>query len=105
MSKKIRARGEGSIFPYRTGYAAYVWVDTPEGERQRKYVYGKSRDEVHDKWISLQKKAKEGPVATRVPTLATYLRYWIREVVEPGMRPKPADIRHARTALHHPRSR
>lgn len=39
----------------------------------------------------MQKKAKEGPVATRVPTLAAYLRYWLREVVTPGMRPKPAE--------------
>ena len=33
--------GEGSIFPYRTGYAAYAWITTPAGRRQRKYVYGK----------------------------------------------------------------
>ena len=26
-----RANGEGSIFPYRTGYAAYVWVTQPDG--------------------------------------------------------------------------
>ncbi len=39
----------------------------------------------------LQKKAKDGPVATKVPTLAAYLRYWLREVVVPGMKPKPAD--------------
>ena len=25
-----RANGEGSIFPYRNGYAAYVWVTKPD---------------------------------------------------------------------------
>ena len=29
--KRARGNGEGSIFPYRTGYAAYAWVITPEG--------------------------------------------------------------------------
>jgi hypothetical protein len=30
-----RANGEGSIFPYRTGHAAYVWVTQPDGSRRR----------------------------------------------------------------------
>ncbi|HEY9408959.1 MAG TPA: tyrosine-type recombinase/integrase [Jiangellaceae bacterium] len=64
---------------------------TPVGLRTRKYVYGKTRDEVHDKWIALQKKAKDGPVATKVPTLGMYLIYWLREVVQPNMKPKPAE--------------
>jgi hypothetical protein len=34
-----RANGEGSFFPYRNGFAAYVWITTPSGKRQRKYVY------------------------------------------------------------------
>ena len=38
-----RANGEGSIFPYRNGYAAYAWVTTPDGARRRKWVYGKDR--------------------------------------------------------------
>jgi hypothetical protein len=35
---RTRANGEGSIFPYRNGYAAYAWVTTPGGARKRKYV-------------------------------------------------------------------
>jgi hypothetical protein len=38
-----RANGEGSIFPYRNGFAAYVWVTTPSGKRQHKYIYGRTR--------------------------------------------------------------
>jgi integrase len=89
MSK--RRNGECSIFPYRRGYAAYAWVTTPEGERKRKWVYGKTHDEVHQKWIKLQTRAREGPVPTTTPTLASYLAYWLREVVEPNLAPKTAE--------------
>jgi hypothetical protein len=51
-AKRTRHNGEGSIFPYRNGYAAYTWVRTPTGRRQRKYVYGKTREAVHAKWSS-----------------------------------------------------
>ena len=84
---KSRANGEGSIFPYRNGFAAYVWVTTPAGTRTRKYFYGKTREEVHTKWITLHQTAASGPVATRVPTLATYLNQWLAEIVEPNLAP------------------
>src|SRR4051812_14060708 len=87
MPGRARANGEGSIFPYRNGYAAYVWVTKPDGKRQRKYVYGQTREIVHDKWIKLHQQAKAGPVATRVPTVAAHLAYWLREVVEPNNAP------------------
>ncbi|MFJ6561760.1 tyrosine-type recombinase/integrase [Streptomyces sp. NPDC091412] len=86
MSGK-RANGEGSIYPYKNGFAAYVWVDTPDGKRKRKYVYGKSREEVHDKWIKLHGEAKKGPVATRHRTLAAFLAYWLDEIVKPNLAP------------------
>ncbi|WP_031000141.1 site-specific integrase [Streptomyces sp. NRRL F-5630] len=90
MSGK-RGNGEGSIYPYRNGHAAYVWVTKPDGKRARKYVYGKTREEVHDKWIKLHAEAKKGPVATSVPTLAAYLARWVKEVVEPDLKPKTAE--------------
>ncbi|RNG38138.1 tyrosine-type recombinase/integrase [Streptomyces botrytidirepellens] len=89
MSGK-RGNGEGSIYPYKNGFAAYAWVTTPDGRKKRKYVYGKTRTDVHDKWIKLQVEAKKGPVATRVPSLEQYLAYWLREVVEPNLRPLTA---------------
>lgn len=82
-----RANGEGSIFPYRNGFAAYVWVTKPDGKRTRKYAYGKTRDEVHDKWVRLHQQAKAGPIATNVPTLASYMAYWLAEIVEPNLAP------------------
>ena len=82
-----RANGEGSVFPYRTGYAAYVWVTQPDGSRRRKWAYGKTREEVHDKWLTLHAAAKRGPVVTKVPALTEYLAYWLAEVIKPNREP------------------
>lgn len=94
QNRKPRGRGrankEGSIFPYRNGYAAYVWVTTPEGKRTRKWAYGKTREEVHDKWLKLHEAARKGPVATTSPTLADYLARWLEEVVRPELAPATA---------------
>jgi integrase len=86
-----RRNGEASIFPYRSGYAAYAWVTTPDGERKRKWVYGKTHKQVHDKWLKLQTRASEGPMPTTTPTLTDYLTYWLREVVEPNLAPKTTE--------------
>ncbi|WP_046471940.1 tyrosine-type recombinase/integrase [Allosalinactinospora lopnorensis] len=82
-----RANGEGSIYPYRNGYAAHVWVTTPTGERKRKSVYGKTREEVHAKWLKLHQAAHRGPVATSLPSLTSYLGYWLKEIVGPHLAP------------------
>ncbi|WP_310725071.1 site-specific integrase [Streptomyces sp. N2A] len=86
MSGK-RGNGEGSIYPYKNGFAAYVWVTTPDGKKKRKYVYGKTREEVHDKWIRLHAEAKKGPVATRHRTLGAFLSYWLESIVKPNLAP------------------
>lgn len=87
MPGRARANGEGSIFPYRNGFAAYVWVTKPDGKRTRKYVYGKTREAVHDKWIKLHQQAKQGPVATSVPTVGSFLTYWLTEIIQPNRAP------------------
>jgi integrase len=84
---RSRANREGSIYPYKNGYAAYVWVTTPAGKAARKYVYGQTREIVHDKWVKLQAKADEAPIPTSTPTLAQYLTCWLAEVVEPNLEP------------------
>ncbi|MFF4285967.1 tyrosine recombinase XerC [Streptomyces sp. NPDC001633] len=86
MSGK-RGNGEGSIYPYKNGFAAYVWVTTPDGKKKRKYVYGKTRENVHDKWIRLHAEAKKGPVATRHRTLGAFLSYWLESIVKPNLAP------------------
>jgi hypothetical protein len=68
-----RANGEGSIFPYRNGHAAYVWVTTPDGMRRRKWVYGKTREDVHGRWLKLhdtpRASANEVAEPRRIPGL------------------------------------
>lgn len=82
-----RGNGEGSIYPYKNGFAAYVWVTKPDGKRARKYAYGKTREEVHDKWLGLHTEAKKGPVATRHRTLDAFLTYWLDSIVKPNLAP------------------
>ena len=79
-----RANGEGSIFPYRNGFAAYVWITTPSGKRQRKYVYGRTREIVHGRWVELIRKAARGPVVTKVPAVGQFLRRWLEETLRLG---------------------
>ena len=85
--KRARQNGEGSIFPYRNGFAAYAWVNKPDGKRDRKWVYGPTREDVHGKWVKLHARALAGPVPTKTPTVADYLTYWLREVVGPNLAP------------------
>lgn len=87
MSSRRRANGEGSIYPYRNGFAAHVWITTPEGRRQRMSVYGKTRVEVHGKWLRLHERARRGPLAPVSPTLESFVGRWLSETVNPGLAP------------------
>jgi integrase len=82
-----RANGEGSVFPYKDGWAGYVWVTTPEGKKTRKWAYGKTREETHEKWLKLHDLASKGPVPTKHPTVTAYLTRWLAEVIEPNREP------------------
>ncbi|MGI5285137.1 site-specific integrase [Nonomuraea polychroma] len=86
--RRTRANNEGSIFPYKNGWAGYVWVTTPEGKKTRKWAYGKTREETHEKWLKLHELARKGPVVTKSPKLSDYLAYWLTNVVEPNLAPK-----------------
>src|SRR5487761_1371758 len=97
---RARANGEGSIFPYRNGYAAYVWVTTPAGERKRRWAYGPTREAVHDKWVKLQAKAAEGPLPTTTPTVAAYLAYWLSDVIKPNREPNTYSHYELMSRLH-----
>ncbi|KGN31142.1 integrase [Knoellia sinensis KCTC 19936] len=82
-----RGNGEGSIYPYRNGFAAHVWITTPEGRRVRRVVYGKTREIVREKFLALHEQARRGPVATRTPTLREFAEGWLRDVVKPNLAP------------------
>lgn len=81
---RARANGEGSIFPYRNGWAAYVWVTTPAGQKTRKWIYGPEREPLNYKWVQLKAKAAKMPIPTTTPTVAEYLLYWLEEVIKPN---------------------
>jgi integrase len=100
MTGRARASGEGSIFPYRNGYAAYSWVRTPTGKRTKKWVYGKTRHQVHEKWIALQHQAKDAAITTGVPILSEHMRYWLAEVVQPNLAPLTYQTYETFTRLH-----
>jgi hypothetical protein len=87
MARRARANGEGSIYRYRNGWAAHVWITTPEGRRQRKSVYGKTREEVHAKYLALYDEAARGPVAPTSPRLGDFLDRWLVEVAQPSLAP------------------
>src|SRR6266508_814451 len=94
-ARRARANGEGSIYARKVkgqdaGYAAYVWVTRPNGTRSRKYVYGQTREETHEKWLRLHRQASEGPVASGVPTLGNYVSYCMEEIVTPNLAPLTA---------------
>lgn len=92
MTTHIRARGAGSIYPYRNGrHAGYVWITTLSGERRRKYVYGDTRAEAHARWIELHHAAVRGRLATRSPRVGDYLAQWLREVIAPFAAPKTTE--------------
>src|SRR4051795_12894989 len=82
-----RHNGEGTIYPYRSGYAAQVWVTTLDGRRQRKTVYGKTREIVHEKWLTLHAQARRGPVSARTPKLEEFAAGWLRDIVTPNLAP------------------
>lgn len=79
-----RANGEGSIYPYKGGYAGHVWVTTPDGQRKRKYVYGNTWEDTHAAWVELKAKAAKQPIPVKAPTVAEYLTYWLTEVIKPN---------------------
>jgi integrase len=85
---RARGNGEGSLYPVRGGWRAYVWVTDPGGIRRRKYVKAATYEEAKDAWLKLRAKADAGPVASNLPKLAEFMTTWIEEVVKPNLAPK-----------------
>src|SRR6516162_539717 len=95
-----RHNGEGSIYPVKDGYRAYVWCTTPAGTRYRKYVKGKTYDQAQRAWLKLRDQASRGPVASDVPTVETFLLYRLKEVVRPNLAPKTYETREVFCRVH-----
>ncbi len=73
-----RANGEGSIFPYRNGYAGYVWVTTPAGERGKQLyrvpdamrILSMSRSVIYEQLRSGRLRSVHQGRARRIPASA-----------------------------------
>lgn len=89
-SRRRRANGEGSIWlrkDGRYGFAAYV--PTTAGTLKRVQGYARSHEEARKKLTKLLEQADQGiPVSSESWTVAEYLAYWLKNVVQVERRPK-----------------
>lgn len=84
MPAKPAEPGDGSIFPYKGKWAAYVWVITPTGEKSRKWLYGDNREDIEPTWNELKVNAAKVPIPTGTPTVEEYIKYWLENVIKPN---------------------
>jgi len=80
-----KANGEGSIYQRADGrWVAQVQVGWKEGKLERKYIYGKTRREVAQKLVAIQRDLQQGmaPVPERL-TVADWLKHWLDVAVKP----------------------
>jgi integrase len=85
-----RLSGEGTISgPRKDGrYVGAFYAPTTTGARKRVYVYGRTREEAHERLVEEQSKAARGiPVPERSWKLGPYLDYWLEHVIKPTRRP------------------
>lgn len=82
------ANGEGTIYKRKDGrYEGAVYLMTTSGKPKRIRVYGKTRQEVHDKLADAKTQVRRGtPIADRSWTLSDYLAYWLDDVVKTNRR-------------------
>ncbi|KUL47682.1 integrase [Streptomyces violaceusniger] len=81
--------GEGTIVQRKDGrWHGAAYVLTPDGTYKRRFVYGKTWDEVHDKLTRLKADSQSGiPVVTSKLSLGEYLTYWLANVARIKVRP------------------
>jgi len=98
-----KTNGEGSIYKRSDGlWAAAFYVDTISGRRKRRFVYGKTRRQAHEKLTSELSQVHKG---SRIPdqtwTVGGYLEYWLNNFVKEKRRPRTAELyeRHIRATL------
>lgn len=99
---KRRANGEGTITKRTDGrYHAAAYVYRPDGTRTRKFVYGKTRDEVADKLTELQEKTRQGiPAASSTMAFGDYLTYWLATIAPERLKPATLNSYEGLTRLY-----
>lgn len=81
---KHRGKGEGSIYKRQDGrWAADITI---EG-RRRKTLYGRTREEVHEKLLVAQHEKRQGLLRSGPKqTVKDYLNYWLEEMHRPKIK-------------------
>ncbi len=85
-----RGNGEGSITRHKKSglYMARYTVETPDGLRKRKTIYGKEREEVADKLVEALANRNKGLVFEGDDqTLSAYLDRWLNGSVKGSLKP------------------
>jgi hypothetical protein len=76
-------------------------VPAPDGGSVRKYVYGKSRDEVRAKLTEIARNVDQGvPVPVGSPTVAVFLADWLANVARHRVRPNTLAAYETNIRLH-----
>ncbi len=85
---KRRGQGEGAIYQRSDGrWCASVDQGWEDGKRKRKVIYGKTRREVADKLVVVQRTTQQGlPAQDDQITIGAFLDQWLRDVVKPTVR-------------------
>jgi integrase len=86
---KRRANGEGTITKRKDGrYQAAAYVYRPDGTRARKFVYGKTREEVANQLIEMQDLTRKGlPAITSAMPVGDYLAHWLTRIAPTRLKP------------------
>lgn len=76
--------GEGSIYQRASDgrWVGQAYVLTTDGTRKRRFVYGDTWQEAHDKLVELKARSQRGiPVPARTWKVGDYLPYWLAAYV------------------------
>jgi integrase len=97
-----RANGEGTITKRKDGrYQAAAYVYRPDGTRTRKFVYGKTREEVANQLTELQEKTRQGiPAASSTMAFGDYLTYWLAAIAPERLKPSTLNSYEGLTRLY-----
>lgn len=99
---KRRANGEGTITKRKDGrYHAAAYVYRPDGTRTRRFVYGKTREEVADKLTQMQEMTRQGiPAASSTMAFGDYLTYWLATIAPARLKPATLNSYEGLTRLY-----
>jgi integrase len=84
IKRRQRGRGEGSIYQRKDGrWVASIVLE----DHSRKYYYGQTRKEAHEKLKNAQHEYEQGILATGPQqTVKQYLEYWLEDVHKAKLR-------------------